>query len=1313
MYNKTLQNKISETVQSLSGYLWLGVVLLLFVGVNVQKTEAAISITGTLYESDGVTLITSGKTVVAAIGTSTPSLHATTSDGSGNFRIEGIATSSGGTTWTARSAVGDNDAWSGVVYGNGLFVAVGNSGDRIMTSPDGITWTARTAPENNGWADVAYGNGIFAAVSSDGTNRVMTSPDGITWTARSAASAATWVKVIYADGQFVAITDQGITNAVMTSPDGITWTGHSVPLGAWFGLTYGNGTYVAVSYNANRVMTSPDGITWTARSAVGDNDLWSGVTYGNGTFVAVGESGDYVMTSPDGITWTGRTQAESNTWWYVTYANDLFVAVAQSGTNRVMTSPDGITWTAVSAVGNNDQWHSVVYGNGLFVAVSGSGDRVMTAPAGFGENTPITLFLDGETEDATTITYGLNTAGTINDIELQDGVVQIWHPNATGTINLADADFYDADDDADILFDSDTGTTTISGILALNTNVTLLAPQHLDVSGILVLLGNFEHEQGEVLLTGGDQTILTTATTTFYTLTAEASSARTLTFTSGQEYVFEDTLTLTGADGQLTSLDASTPGTEYYFRPNATATVDYLDVQDSHNISATTTPIDCSANCVDGGNTSGWTFPVVAVVWNATDWTTYDTITIDSSQVDDDLTDFPVYVDLTDLSANFWSTTPSASTTVGTDIRVTTDDGSPTELPRELVAASSTAQTGELHFKADSISSTTDTVFRIYYSGTTTGDYATDASYGAENVWTNDYVAVWHMGDTVFDSTGNSTSTVYGTTASTTAKMGTGRSFNGTSDYIQTNLTHLKAVSDTTVSFWTNVPDKDLEMVAVWEGEIAGNGENRSGEEQMMFGYRGAGGGEFIAIIDGDYDDKVNQNDGIVAGVNQFYTSSFTDLETDSADMAVYIDGALGDSRTTNFIPFRTAYDTNLRIGRPGTAENYYAGVMDELRISSSTRSAAWINSQYINQATTTDFYNVSVNETLLTLSNHDAGQVSNVFSFMNETDTELFAFKLSSTTESAAVEQLVVRLEGANKFTATDLTAVELYVDVDNDAVYDEGTDTLVSAGSVTVSGQSGTIVFASDFSVSGAVDYLVIGDTVSIQRGGSVTFALYAADVTGESITASGTVSSIQHVRGSSGGGSYKGGGGEVGGDAPAGDGDVGGGTNEGGELIGNDPNYSSPTAHSGSWNNAANAYDDTDGTYATTAAAVASNYSNHGFFVPGSNQIDGIAIKIETSGTTAAGNIGIELSWDGGTSWTSSGNSTPTLTTTDVVAIVGGVSDTWGRSWSGSEFSNANFAVRLTGNPSSNTVQVDAIQVRVYHTATGGGGGGGGVI
>ena len=79
--------------------------------------------------------------------------------------------------WTIRTSPADNN-WFSVCYGNGLFVAVAYSGtgNRVMTSPDGITWTIRTSSADNSWYSVCYGNGLFVAVAYSGTgNRVMTS----------------------------------------------------------------------------------------------------------------------------------------------------------------------------------------------------------------------------------------------------------------------------------------------------------------------------------------------------------------------------------------------------------------------------------------------------------------------------------------------------------------------------------------------------------------------------------------------------------------------------------------------------------------------------------------------------------------------------------------------------------------------------------------------------------------------------------------------------------------------------------------------------------------------------------------------------------------------------------------------------------------------------------------------------------------------------------------------------------------------------------------------------------------------------------
>jgi len=87
----------------------------------------------------------------------------------------------------------------------GLFVAVGSTfGDgRVMTSPDGITWTQRTSalPAEIGAVCWSPELSLFVAVAGSGSgNRVMTSPDGITWTARTSAADKEWRSVCWSPG---------------------------------------------------------------------------------------------------------------------------------------------------------------------------------------------------------------------------------------------------------------------------------------------------------------------------------------------------------------------------------------------------------------------------------------------------------------------------------------------------------------------------------------------------------------------------------------------------------------------------------------------------------------------------------------------------------------------------------------------------------------------------------------------------------------------------------------------------------------------------------------------------------------------------------------------------------------------------------------------------------------------------------------------------------------------------------------------------------------------------------------------------------
>ena len=312
------------------------------------------------------------------------------------------------TTWTARTSA-NNSNWISVCWAPELllFCAVAfsgsGSGNRVMTSGDGINWTVRTSAADTNWTSVCWSpeRSIFCAVSETGaTQRVMTSPDGITWTLRTTPVTQGWFSVCWAAelGLFCAVARTSSSGGrAMTSPDGITWTERTVGTIAFRSVCWAPelGIFCAVGENptnASIAATSPDGITWTTRTAFAST--WYSVTWSPelSLFVAVGDgagttSGAYVMTSPDGINWTTRTSSANSTWISVTWAPELslFCASASSGTSRIMTSLDGINWISRMITVIN-QWRSICWAPELsmFCVVSDSGvtDSVLTSGIG-------------------------------------------------------------------------------------------------------------------------------------------------------------------------------------------------------------------------------------------------------------------------------------------------------------------------------------------------------------------------------------------------------------------------------------------------------------------------------------------------------------------------------------------------------------------------------------------------------------------------------------------------------------------------------------------------------------------------------------------------------------------------------------------------------------------------------------------------------------------------------------------------------------------------------------------------------------------
>ncbi len=117
----------------------------------------------------------------------------------------------------------------------------------------------------------------------------------------------------------------------------------------------------------------------------------------------------------------------------------------------------------------------------------------------------------------------------------------------------------------------------------------------------------------------------------------------------------------------------------------------------------------------------------------------------------------------------------------------------------------------------------------------------------------------------------------------------------------------------------------------------------------------------------------------------------------------------------------------------------------------------------------------------------------------------------------------------------------------------------------------------------------------------------------------------------------------------------------------------------------------------------------YYNYGMSISSGCSISGIEVRLDWWLSTTLGDdsMSVELSWNGGSSWTAAKTDT-TETTSEHTVVLGGASDTWGHAWTAGELSNSNFRVRLTSNCSGDIFcylrdfYLDWVPVRVYYAA-----------
>lgn len=131
---------------------------------------------------------------------------------------------------------------------------------------------------------------------------------------------------------------------------------------------------------------------------------------------------------------------------------------------------------------------------------------------------------------------------------------------------------------------------------------------------------------------------------------------------------------------------------------------------------------------------------------------------------------------------------------------------------------------------------------------------------------------------------------------------------------------------------------------------------------------------------------------------------------------------------------------------------------------------------------------------------------------------------------------------------------------------------------------------------------------------------------------------------------------------------------------------------------------------GTSASAANATCSSttkdahvFSNYNISIPSGSNIAGIEVRLDARADATNGSpfMCVQLSWDGGVTWTAT-KSTPTLTTAEATYTLGGATDTWGRVWGTGDVSNTNFRLRIIDVAASTArdFQLDWAAVRVHY-------------
>ena len=336
-------------------------------------------------------------------------------------------------------------------------------------------------------------------------------------------------------------------------------------------------------------------------------------------------------------------------------------------------------------------------------------------------------------------------------------------------------------------------------------------------------------------------------------------------------------------------------------------------------------------------------FPGAILGWCDTSYSNRKTVTIHESDVDANLTNFPVWV-------AFDADVTSTLQTDGDDFFFTDenecasdDPTSFTRLDHDFVDADSDVTTGfpGAFVEVGTVSSTASTVLYMYY-----GNSTATSSERANDTWNSNFKAVYHLEEssgTRNDATSNAVNlTDNNTVTSGTGQLGTAANFVASnSKFLETNTAAVTAIPFSILAWFNPDANNQYNTISMLADKDVTN-------QYFRLSLRGGDGppGPVTATIRQSGASWASSAADYSASTWQHGAAVFNS----STVRAAYLDGENKGTNTTNSSP--TGMDRT-SVGRSGDASpgDYMDGLIDEVWILDIAVSDAFVKFAYRNQS--------------------------------------------------------------------------------------------------------------------------------------------------------------------------------------------------------------------------------------------------------------------------------------------------------------------------------------------------------------------------